>query len=281
MSAYGVARDDFRNVRRSHVVLGVIGTFAALVALVFLSEIDIYDDAYRTLWDVSALIAFAFPLFVAPLTYLSIAGDRTSGSITFALGLPRTRLGYFLGKYGSRASVAVAAVVLSTLVGFVIAATTFTNGADPVRFATFAGTSALYALAISAAFVSVSAVSASRSRSMFAVIGGYFVLVPFWNGLLPFANLETLLDAVTSTLGVTLSGSTEALIAVLSPANAYFVATRTVYEGVLDEYETFATVTGQPDYLGYEPWFAVLVLLGWATVVPTIAYVRFRRAELG
>mgnify|MGYP006281375169 FL=1 len=45
MSTYTVLRDDFRNARRSSVVLGVIGVFTVLTALVFVSEIDIYDHA--------------------------------------------------------------------------------------------------------------------------------------------------------------------------------------------------------------------------------------------
>jgi ABC-2 type transport system permease protein len=146
VGVYTVTRDDFRNARRSYIVLGVIGVFAGIVGLVFVSEMNIYPDAYRTLFDVSALIAFVFPLFIAPLTYLSIAGDVSNGSIKYVLGLPNSRLEYFVGKYVSRAAVAVVAVVLGTLVGFVIAAVTFANSVDPIRFLEFAGASAAYAL---------------------------------------------------------------------------------------------------------------------------------------
>src|SRR6056297_1270575 len=117
MSAYTVLRDDFRNARRSSVVLGVIGVFTALTALVFVSEIDIYDHAYRTLFDVTMLTGLVFPLIVAPLTYLSIAGDRSGGAMKYALGLPNSRLEYYAGKFASRAGVAVVAVVFAVVVG--------------------------------------------------------------------------------------------------------------------------------------------------------------------
>jgi ABC-2 type transport system permease protein len=281
VSLYTVTRDDFRNVRRSYVVLAVVGVFAALVGLVFASEIRIYDDAYRTLFDVSALVAFVFPLFVAPLTYLAIAGDRSRGTIKYVLGLPNSRLEYFLGKYLSRAVVAVAAVVIATLVGYAIAAATFTNGADPVRFLEFAGVSLLYALAIVGLFVGISATTAGRSRAMFAVFGTYFVLVPFWFGLLPVLSVSTIIDAAASVLNVTVSDSTRQLIQVISPGTAYLQATEVVYSGVLDEYNFARTFKPETDVLAREAWFSVVVLLGWSLVGPVVGYLKFRGSELG
>lgn len=281
MGTYTVARDDFRNTRRSYVVLAVLGVFASLVGLIFVSEISIYDDAYRALFDVLALIAFVFPLFVAPLTYLSIAGDRSRGSIKYVLGLPNTRLEYFLGKYLSRASVAVAAILLATLVGFVIASLKFTNGADPVRFAKFAGVSSLYALSLVGLFVGLSAMTAERSRAMFAVIGAYFLLVPFWTGLLPVLSIDTIVDAVASVLNVTVSDSTRELISVLAPGTAYLQATEVVYSGVMDQYPAFRTFRPESDALAREAWFSVLVLICWAVFAPVLGYLKFRGSELG
>jgi ABC-2 type transport system permease protein len=282
VSTYTVARDDFRNVRRSYVVLGVVGVFAGLTALVFAAEIDIYDDAYRTLYDVSALVAFAFPLFVAALTYLSVAGDRSRGSIKYALGLPNTRLEYFVAKYASRATIAVAAVLSGTLLGFAVAAATFVNGADPVRFLKFGGVSALYALAFTGTFVAISATTSERSRAMFGVIGAYFVLVPFWSGLLPVVSLPTIVDTVASTLDVTLSESTRYLIQSLSPTQSYFGLTEIVYTDVGDGYPVFADIGDEgSEMLADEEWFNALVLLCWATLVPVLGYLKFRASELG
>lgn len=281
MSIYTVTRDDFRNTRRSYIVLGVLGVFAGIVGLVFLSEMNIYPDAYRTLFDVSALIAFALPLFIAPLTYLSIAGDVSSGSIKYILGLPNSRLEYVLGKYISRSAVAVAAVMLGTFVGFVIAATTFSNGADVVRFLQFAGASGIYALSISGIFVGISAMTTSRSRAMFAVFAVYFILVLFWAGFMPFLSLQTVVDTVATLLGVSVSEPTREFISGISPVNAYFQTTAEVYSGVSDQYKVLSMTESGGNRLIRQTWFCILVMVGWATVVPFIGYLKFRISELG
>jgi len=281
MSVYTVTRDDFTNVRRSSVVLGVIAVFTVLVALVFGALIDYHDYGYRSLWDVSFLVALVLPLIAAPLTYLSIAGDRTSGAITFSLGLPNSRRSYFLGKYLSRVTVAVAAVAVSTAVGFLVATLTFTNGADPVRFLVFVGVSGLYATAIAGTFVAISALTASRSRAMFGVLAAYFLLVLFWGNVLPVVQLNAVLDAVASALGVTLSQWTRDMVSVLSPMQAYLLSTEFVYAGVLDRHDVFAVFTEDPDALPNKAWFAVVVLVAWSVLAPLAGYLGFRRAELG
>ncbi|MFB6087269.1 MAG: ABC transporter permease subunit, partial [Haloarculaceae archaeon] len=221
------------------------------------------------------------PLFVAPLTYLAIAGDRSRGTITYLLGLPNTRSEYFVAKYVSRATVAVAAVVLGTALGFVVAATTFTNGADPARFLTFGAVSGLYALAITGLFLAISATTAERSRAMFGVIAAYFLFVPFWFGFLPFVSLATVLDAVSSVPGLSLSKAIRDVIGALSPTTAYFQSTEFVYAGVMDQYPEFSQFDSGASPLAHNPVFTTLVLVGWAIVAPLVGYLRFRTAELG
>jgi hypothetical protein len=137
-------------------------------------------------------------------------------------------------------------------------------------------------LPVGSLFVAISATTASRSRVMFAVIGAYFILVPFWAGFLPAPlTLGTILDTVASLLGVTISESTRELVGVLSPANAYFQITEEAYAGVIDQYEIFRQFEPESDALARQPWFTVSVLLGWATLVPLVSYLKFRNSELG
>jgi ABC-2 type transport system permease protein len=280
MSVGTVARDDFRNARRSYVVLGTVAAFTLLVGLVFAGDSSVHEHAYRGFWDVSALVAWFFPLFVAALTYLSIAGDRARGSIRYALGLPNTRLEYYAAKLLSRTGVTALAVVASMVAGFVVAAGTFTAGVDPLRFVTFTAVSVLYALAIAGTFVAVSAVTGSRARAMFGVVGAYFLLVVFFSMPVPILNVGTVLDTVGSTLGVTIGTDTRALIVNLSPASAYLQATELAYQGVLGEYSVFSTFTDQPDGIVYDPWFGVGVMAGWAVLAPLAGYLNFRVSEL-
>lgn len=277
-----VFKDDFRNAYRSYVVVGVVGVFAALVGLVFVAEIDIYDAPFRAIFDASFLLFMVFPLVVAPLTYLAIAGDRSRGTVKFVLGLPNTRLEYIAAKYASRGVIAVAAVVVAIGLGFLISAIAYTESPDAVRFLKFAGVSALFAAATAGIYVTVSAMTRTRSRAMIGVFAAYFVLGPFWLGFIPVIRLGTIIDAVTGILGVELAESTRSLITIASPFTAYLESTEIIYTGVSDRYEAIAAIRAEDgDHLADESWFAVLVMVAWATVVPLVGYLRFRGSELG
>lgn len=280
MSVYTVARDDFKNARRSYIVLGVVGVFAAFVGLIFASEISIYDNPYRTLFDVSALIAFAFPLFLAPLTYLAIAGDRESGAIKYAMGLPNSRGEYFLGKLFSRLGVGLAAVVLGVLVGFAIALAAFTNAPELTRFLWFAAVSLLFTFSFVGLFVAVSASTAKRSRAMLGVFGLYFLFVPFWFQFFPVVSLGTVVDAVASTLGVSLSETTRGTIFALSPATAYLDGTEVVYQGVIQGDQTLM-MNFEGDEFYNQLWFNALVMAAWGTLGLLVGFLKFRKSELG
>ncbi|WP_257300772.1 ABC transporter permease [Haloarchaeobius sp. FL176] len=277
-----IARDDFTNARRSSIVLAVIGVFTLLVAMVFASEYGIYDEPYRTLFDVSAFVSFVFPLFLAPLAYLSIAGDRMDGTIKYVMGLPNSRAEYFFGKFASRLSVATAAVVLGMVVSFVIALATYVQAPSVERFAVFTGVSLVYTVSFVSIFVAISAAASSRSRAMFGALGAYFVFVVFWFGFFPVINLGTILDTVESLLGVTVSENTRSYVQLLSPATAYLQSTEPVYSGVFDQYQSFQ-LNFQPesDKLHDQTWFAVLVMLAWSAVSLAVGYLSFRRSELG
>lgn len=281
MSVASVARTDFRSIRRSYVVVGVVGVFVAMVALAFLGSSEVHPHPYRTLWGFTAIVAWFYPLFVAPLAYMAIAGDRVRGSVKYYLGLPNSRAGYYLGKYLTRAAVAVAAVVLAVVAAFVVAAATYEHAPDPARFLTFGAISTLYGLAMFGTFFAISAATASRSRAMMGTLGAYFVLALLWIGPLPAVNVETLLAAVESLPGVRLSDPAEVIVGALSPGGAYFNTTQLVWAGVLDEYEAFAALRDIPDYLGLKPWFNVLLMAVWAVGAPLVGYLRFRSAELG
>jgi ABC-2 type transport system permease protein len=249
---------------------------------VFLGSSSVHPEPVRTTWGFSALVVWVFPLLVAPLTYLAIAGDRERGSIKYHLGLPNSRGEYFLAKYVSRTGVAVVTMALGVVVAFLVATATYGSAPDIARFLTFGAVSVLFALAFAGVFVAISATVTTRSRAMFGVFGAYFVLSAFWVGFLPVLNLGTVLDAAGALPGVTVPDSTRAVIAALSPAGAYFnLLPELVWTDVLTEYDTFATFADRPDYLGYEAWFNLLVVGVWAVGAPLVGYLRFRTAELG
>lgn len=280
MSLRTVIRDDLRNARRSYVVSGVIGVFTCLVALIFVSEINIYDEPYRVLWDVWAFIAFVGPLFLAPLSYLSIAGDRQSGTIKYVLGLPNSRLEYYVGKFLSRTVVAVVAILLSVVTGFCIASLTFVNAPDVRRFAIFVGVSLVYVISTVSVFVAISASTKKRSRAMFGTLGIYFLFVPFWFGFFPVINVETVVDAIAQLVGVTVSEETSRRIGAMSPAVAYLEATEPVFAGVLDQYEVFGQFEPSDKLIG-KTWFNVLIMVAWSAIALPLGYLKFKTSEIG
>ncbi|WP_135366176.1 ABC transporter permease subunit [Halosimplex halophilum] len=279
-NALTVARDDFLNAARSHVVLGVVGAFVVSVALVFLAEMDLFADPYRTLNDVALLFILVGPVLLAPLSYLAVAGDRASGRLKYVMGLPASRPGYVAAKVASRAGVAVAAVLASLAVGFAVALAAFENAPDPAAFALFAVASALYVATFVCIFVAISASVTGRSRAMFGAVAVYFVLVPFWLGVTPPLTLGTLLSAVGDLLGTGLSASTREFVDALSPLRAYGGLIRPVFAQGAEKYERFAHMGGAPDAVYERAWFHVAVLLAWSLGSVTVGYLRFRRAEL-
>jgi ABC-2 type transport system permease protein len=281
MSIYTVARDDFRNLTGSYLILGILTTFVAMVAFVFISEINVYPDPFRALFDVSNAVILLGPVLLAPVAYQSIVGDRTSGRIKFSMGLPNSRGEYFAGKVLSRFAVVTVATVGSVMVGFVIAVVTFTNPPDPGRFAIFAGTTLLYTLSFTSIFIALSALAESRATAMFASLAAYFVLVLFVLGVAPYLNLETLLAAIGDLLGTPISDSMERFIQNLTPYPAYGGATHPIYADVLDQYQRLPSPPpSELNNVYAKTWFDVSILSAWVVVPLILGFLKFRTSEL-
>jgi ABC-2 type transport system permease protein len=279
-----IVRDDFRNTRRSYVVLGVIGVLTAFVGLIVFSVEEFHADAFRALFDVSFFFFLVFPLILIPLTYLSIAGDRERGSVKHALGLPNSRAEYVFGKFVSRGSVAVAAVLVAVAVAFIVGAVLYANPIDPIRFAWFAVVSVLFVASLTAIFVALSALTERRSRAMFGIISVYFLLGPFWFGFLPVVSLQVVVDTVADLLGTSVSDTTFGYIQFSSPTTAYLAGLEPVYDGVVGsgEYPQIEeNYGGDGDELYTENWYSWLVMAAWGAVALGLGYARFRVTELG
>ena len=286
MSFGTVVRDDFKNTRRSYVVLGVIGVLAAFVALIVYgdSNVDAYNDAFRALFDVSFFFFLVLPLLLIPLTYLSVAGDRERGSIKHTLGLPNSRAEYVFGKFASRVSVAIAAILVATVVAAILGIALYPNPIDPIRFVWFGAISALFAASMTAIFVALSTLTKRRSRAMFGVIAAYFVLGPFWLGFFPVVSLDTIIQTATDLFGVSVSDTQIEFIQSSSPTTAYLGGLEPVYDGIIGtgEYASIDSNYGnQADELYTKNWYNWLVMVAWGTVALLVSYVRFRVAELG
>lgn len=284
MTLVTVLRDDFRNTRRSLVVLGVVGVLSGLVALIVYSDAPHHPDAFRALFDLSFFFFLVFPLVLIPLTYLAIAGDRERGSIKHGLGLPNSRAEYVFGKFVSRAGVALASVVVATGVAVACGLAFYDTPLQGERFVVFGAITALFVVSMTAIFVACSAVTSRRARAMFGVIGAYFLLGPFWFGFLPVVSLQTVVDFLAGLVGATVSEETFNFIRFSSPTTAYLAGLEPVYDGVIGtgQYEQITANYGEPnDDLYEKTWYSLSVMVAWGVGSLLVGYARFRIAELG
>ncbi|WP_264556269.1 ABC transporter permease [Halocatena marina] len=167
--------------------------------------------------------SYLLPLGVLLLSYQSIVGERTSGSIKFTLGLPLTRTDVLVGKVLGRSAgitipVTAAAVVLG-LIGLVRFGLF-----SPLLFLAILLATALYIVVLVAVATAVSAVTSSTVRATGIIVGiVYLVLTIFWktaSGMI-YSNLS---GRAADTFNTSADGLLFALLRI-SPGRAYRVLT--------------------------------------------------------
>jgi ABC-type transport system involved in multi-copper enzyme maturation permease subunit len=176
-----VARADFGNISRSSLVRGVFGVFALLVlAIVVLPGLLSGFDSPRVAFEfTSRASGTVVPIVALVAGYLSVAGERESGSIRVLLSLPPPRRDVVVGKFVARSGVVVGGILLAFALGGV--ASLLIYGELPV--AEVVKTTALTA-ALGVTFVGIavgfSAATASRSRAVTAAVLFFVVTVVLW-----------------------------------------------------------------------------------------------------
>ncbi|NHN47643.1 ABC transporter permease [Halostella sp. JP-L12] len=274
MSVANVLRKDFKDVRRARLIWAPAVLYTLFMLLFFWGQTQGPDPQFSLLIQSLAGMggALLIPLIALVAAYLSIAGERESGSIKFLLGLPNSRSDVVLGKVLSRAAVVAAGLLLAFAVGVVAAAVLVPDMAfEYGDYAIFIGLTVLYAVTYVAIAVSISAVTASRSRAMGGAIGFFFVFNLVWN-FLP-VNPRNMVQFLADQVGTDVSQNALDLIWASSPTGAYFGSLQLLSTG------QFSSGGADPFYL--EGWFMVLILLAWLVVPLAIGTWRFQRAELG
>lgn len=272
-----VARNDFRNVRRSRLLWGVVGIYVAFVALLFYtSGTGDNPEVTRTLFGAVFLTTLVLPLVAVAGAYLAVAGERESNTARFLLSQPTARHSVVLGKFLSRGLTLALALLVAVLVGvgFVVA---LYPTLEPVAVAKFFGLSLLLVSAYVSVSVGISAASASRSRAISATMGLYFVTVVLtvFQG---FSIESALRWVLGDLLGLGISDELYAgIVAVASPAEAYLNSTLAIFSP--ENFQAIQVSGSLPFYL--ETWFMVVVLLLWTAVPLALGISAFERAEIG
>jgi ABC-2 type transport system permease protein len=272
--AVSIARRDFTNARRSKLLWGMVSIYVAFTALLFWagttgSQPNVSDALFGTMF----LTALLLPLVVVAASYLAVAGERESNTITFLLGLPTTRRSVVAGKFLSRTAMMVLALGAAFLVGGVMAVALYPEP-EFVLFGKFAALTTLLVAAYVGVTVGISAMSANRTQAIAGGVGFYFVTDVFWATGIANAGIRYVFETL---LGLSLSEDLYSLIFNLSPVGSYLNTEHLMFDA--SQYPQLPGTAGEPFYL--QPWFSVLILLAWVLVPLAIGYWRFRNAEIG
>jgi ABC-2 type transport system permease protein len=277
MSWAVVARKDFEDARRSRtlwVLTGLFILFAAVMAYAYSTldiPITVGNEVYQgtTLGLVFFLVGPA-SLFISITAVViankAIAGERESGQMKLALGLPNSRLDFLLGKVIGRGAVLIAAVIIGFAVALGVVVATLGELAV-VPFSVFLAMTVLYTLVYVSVIVSISSMCATTGRATAAAVGVFFVLEILWDiiplGLFWVVN------------GFSLDGQTPewiAGVANLSISTAYNTALTAVMPNV--------NPITQGDAFFLQPWFGLVVLALWLVVPLALGAWRFDQADL-
>jgi ABC-2 type transport system permease protein len=277
-----VAKRDFLDVRRAKLVWAPVALYT-LFMLLFLwgQSNDPEPSFYGVLWSlVGTGGVLLVPLIALVAAYLSVAGERESGSIKFTLGQPIHRGAVVLGKVGSRTGVVGVGLLVSFVVGALAAPVLVPEmTVEYDAYAQFIGVTLLYALAYVSVAVGVSAATGSRSRAMGGAIGFYFLFNLVWN-VLPVGPVQ-MMEFVLDQLGRDPENYSNLLELVfsLSPTGAYLNGTTKLV--MTDEFaaQVNSNVQDQPWFL--EGWFMLVILGAWVVLPLAVGYWRFDGAELG
>lgn len=283
-----IARKDFEDAVQSKMLLSLTGILVVVVIL-----------AYGGVWwaasdpdpaGLAAILSVLFQLIVPLLafiaSYMSVVGERRSGSLKVLLSLPPERREVVFGKLIGRAGVIAAVVLLASLVSAALSAVLFRS--VPVwELAGVTGATVLLGVAFVGIGVGVSAAVATRGRAMAGVIGFYLVCLLFW-------------DVITAGVHRLVEGSLPSgpeyeawylFTQWLNPINAHAVLLDAVLEanppnftivifGPFDAADLETHLAGEaPVFL--QDWVPVVVFGALFALPPVLGYLRFRGVDLG
>ena len=280
-----VARKDFEDAVRSKLLWGFIAVFVSFLAMALLSAEQLFPDpvtvdAAMALAGVAMLAQLFVPGIALVAGYMSVVGERRSGSLRVLLSYPFSRFDVVAGKLVGRGIVTGTALTAGFAAASVLVVALY-GAPDVAAFVGFVATGLLVGLTFTGLAVGGSAAASTRGRAMTLTIGSFVGMVFFWK---PVA--VGVYYAITGALPGLRADPWYFLLKRLNPLEAYRVLTGAVLDRHVSEVPRFpledvpATATPEqlelanriagdvPFYLG--DWFSAVVLLAWG-VIPGVA----------
>ncbi|MFB6132253.1 MAG: ABC transporter permease, partial [Halanaeroarchaeum sp.] len=135
MSIVVVARKEFADAVRSRTIWGIVAVIAVMtsVAMAVTAFVPGGANVFSAVGGASQFAGILVPIMALVAAYLSIAGERESGSIKILLGLPPTRGEVLVGKFVGRSLVVIVGIVAGFAVASVVAVAMY-GGVPAVAF---------------------------------------------------------------------------------------------------------------------------------------------------
>lgn len=280
MSAISVAKRDFLNVRRAKLVWLPIVMYVLFMLLFYWAQSQNPGgtaDFYAIMSSLASVGGtLLIPLVAAVAAYLSIAGERESGSIKYQLSLPVSRSNVVLGKLLARTSIVAVGLCFAFAVGIAAAQLLLPEMEVPYdEYAVFVGLTLLYAIAYVAIAVAISAATGSRARAMGTMIGFFFIFNILWS--FQPASPARLAERVFEAAGLEYTDHHVEFIVSLSPTGAYLNG----LELAIPDANVIGEPTAATDPIYVQDWFMLIILAGWIVVPLLVGIARFNRSNLG
>lgn len=273
MNVVAIARKEFRDVRRSNALWALTAVVTVLLVVPVLTRSGSAPGTDLTPVETAVSSQLTLGTFLLPLallvpSYDAITGELESGSVTYLLGLPNTRLEAVAGKLAGRTAAATLGVLVAFGIGGALVVVEF--GSLPVgTYLAVVSLTAYFTAVWTSVGVGISALAGSRGRALAGALGTYFVFVFAWLVVPSVSPRRLAAYAVESVLGLAGMPALYDFVFRLSPATAYAFAGNGVITGGEDSGAFFL-----------QDWFMLVILFGWLVGPLVAGYLRFRNAEL-
>ncbi|MDY6765519.1 MAG: ABC transporter permease subunit [Halobacteria archaeon] len=291
-----IARKDFEDAVRSKTLWGLIVFFVAFLVMSLFTAEKLFPeavtvDAPKALAGVGMLAQLFLPGIALVAGYMSVVGERRSGSLRVLLSYPFSRFDIVAGKLVGRTFVTGTALTVGFAVASVLVAVLY-GFPEVTTFVGFVATGVLVGLTFTGLAVGGSAAVSTRGRAMALTVGSYMAMLLFWK---PIA--VGLYYVVNGSVPGLHADRWYFLLKRLNPLEAYRALTGTVLGERLTavprlpledvpanappgKLELSNRVVGEvPFYL--QDWFLVVILIAWGLIPVVLGYRRFERSDLG
>lgn len=290
-----IARKDFEDVVRSKLLWGLTFGFVGLLVFFLVVGYVAGDAEGATMNELLAgmgqFVIFFIPLIALIAGFMSIVGERQSGSIRVLLSYPFSRSEVITGKLVGR-SLVVAGLILIGYLVMTILGIPLTEDIALLELGLVAGVTVILGVTFTAIGVGISAATSRRGTALAWVVGIFFFLLVMWEALT--VGIYYLVNGHRPGLEV------EAWylgLAQLNPLEGYRIAVAEITDHFVypmvglgleelplgeaspEDLTPESRVGGDlPFYL--QPWVSVLAFFGWIAAFLLIGYRRFNRADL-